>query len=71
MTTKNALRVMKFRRAGGYVTDKEKYHILREKYGIKSVKANTMKFWSVDRILDYLRDNNIKPVKTLKEVDRL
>ena len=71
MATKNALRVMKFRRAGGYIAIKEKYYILRHKYDIKSVKANEMKFWSVDRILDYLIDNNIKPVKTLKEVDRL
>ena len=71
MTSKNALRVMKFRKLGGYVTDKEKYHILRNKYNIKSDEANKMKFWSVDRIIKHLRDNNIMPVKTLKEVDRL
>jgi len=71
MSTKNALRVQKHRLLKGNETLKEKYMILRHKYGISSVLANAMKFWSVDKILDYISEHNIKPLKSLKEVDRL
>ena len=71
MSTKNALRVTKYNKKGGYKTKQEKYRILRDKYGIDSGQANNMKFWSVDRIIDYLAVHNIKPKKSLKEVDRL
>lgn len=74
MVTKNALRVERFRQLRGNLNYKEKYEILRKKYGINSVLANKMKFWSPDRIIDYLYDNDIKPLKTFKpkkEADRL
>lgn len=71
MTTKNSLRVAKHRHLIGNETQKEKYRKLRDKFGIESTQANTMKFWSVERILDYLQTNKIYPLKTLKEVDRL
>ena len=71
MTTKNALRVKKHRLLKGNETLKDKYMILRHKYGIPSVLANTMKFWSVDNILNYISEHDIKPLKSLKEVDRL
>lgn len=71
MPTKNAIRVQRFKTLKGNKTYKEKYEVLRFKYGIKAVESNKMKFWAVDRILDYLNENNIKPLKDLKEADRL
>jgi len=74
MTTKNAIRVVRFRQLKGNLNYREKYTILRKKYNIGSILANKMKFWSPERIIDYLYDNDIKPVKTFKpkkEADRL
>lgn len=71
MTSKNVLRVQKFRDLKGNITFKEKYNILRKKYEISSKQSNIMKFWSVERILKYFSDNDIKPSKKLKAVDRL
>ena len=69
--TKNALRVQKHRTLKGNTTHKEKYKVLRDKYGIGSVLANKLKFWSPERIIDYLNDNEIYPLSNLKEADRL
>lgn len=75
MTTKNALRVTKFREAKGYNFLINKYHKLRNKYDIDVSQANKMKFWSVDRIKKYLKDNNINPTQkyldSLEEADLL
>lgn len=74
MATKNAMRVVRFRHKKGNLTYKEKYDMLRKKYGLESVLANKLKFWSTDNIIDYLYDNNIKPLQTYrpeKEADRL
>ena len=74
MVTKNALRVERYRQLRGNLNYKEKYDMLRNKYGIKSVLANKMKFWSTDRIITYLYSNDIKPLDTYrpkKEADRL
>ena len=74
MSSKNAIRVERFRQLRGNLNYKEKYTVLREKYKINSVLANKMKFWSTERIIDYLYTNDIKPVKTFRpkrEADRL
>jgi len=71
MATKNAIRVDRHRKLKGNDTQKEKYHKLRSKYDIDSLQANKMKCWSTDRILDYLAEHKIAPLKTLKEADRL
>ena len=74
MVTKNAIRVVRFRQNGGNLNYKEKYRILRDKYGLDCKLANKLKFWSPDRINDYLRDNDIRPLQTYrpkKEADRL
>lgn len=75
MKSKNALRVAKFRKSKGNGFQKNKYHKLRSKYGIDVSQANKMKFWSVDRIKQYLKDNNIKPTEeylnSLEEADKL
>ena len=69
--TKNALRVQKHKTLKGNQTHIEKYRVLRNKYGLGSVLANKMKFWSPERIIDYLNDNEIYPLSNLKEADRL
>ena len=49
------------------------YRKLRNKFGIKSRLACKMKYWSADRILEYIDHNNIKVLDTYVEevVDRL
>lgn len=71
MTSKNAIRVQRHRLLKGNQTHKEKYAVLRSKYGIDSRLANKMKFWSPERIIDYLNEHNIYPLSNLKEADRL
>ena len=76
MKTKNHLRVDKHRKLHGAENYKEKYKVLTFKYGIGSSQANKMKFWSVDRITEYLYTNSIHPTKEYlmsieKEADRL
>ena len=74
MTSKNTERVDRFRQLRGNLNYKEKYDVLRKKYDIPSVEANKMKFWSTDRIIDYLYNNDIKPLKSFrpeKEAARL
>lgn len=71
MTTKNAIRVQRHRLLKGNQTHIEKYSVLRNKYGLGSRLANKMKFWSPERILDYLNINKIYPLSDLKEADRL
>lgn len=61
--TQNAIRVARHKKLKGNDKNKRKYHILREKYGIKSVKANEMKYWGREKILDYLQCNRIYPIK--------
>ena len=60
--SKNSIRVSRFNKTKGYELQKKKYHILRKKYGIGSVRANNMKYWGRERILDYLQCNNIRPI---------
>ena len=71
MSSKNAIRVQRHRLLKGNQTHIEKYTVLRTKYGVDSRLANKMKFWSVDRILNELERLNIRPLKSLKEADRL
>ena len=69
----NKIRVERYRVLGGNTLDKEKYHKLVFKYGIKSTVANKMKFWSVERIRLYIYKNNIIPtdeyIASVKAVD--
>ena len=56
MSSKNAIRVQRFRELRGNATLKEKYKLIRSMFNISSVQANKMKFWSSDKIINYLLD---------------
>ena len=75
MSTKNAIRVQRFRELRGNKKLKELYHLIRNVYNINSVQANKMKFWSADRIVKYLiekqnEDGKIKEDEAQKEVEK-